>query len=296
MGEAGSMEGRVALVTGATSGIGRATARSLAARGSTLAIVARDPAKGEATATEIARSTRNDRVEVFVADLSSQASIHALARSFQESHDRLDVLVNCAGAFFRERRVTVDGLEMTFALNHLAYFLLTNELLPALRRSDGARILNVTAPATTKLDFDDLQGERRYRPFHAFGASKIANLLFTFELARRLEGTGVSVDAVHPGRVRTSLMQGAPAPFRQLTSLGARTPEQAGEAIADLATLHRPAGTTGRFFKDGREIEPSGYARDVTVQHRLWEVSEELTATSGTSRNFSQLAKSCEER
>jgi NAD(P)-dependent dehydrogenase (short-subunit alcohol dehydrogenase family) len=110
----------------------------------------------------------------------------------------------------------------------------------------------------------------------------MANLLFTFELARRLEGTGVSVDAVHPGRVRTSLMQGTPAPFRQLTSLGARTPEQAGEAIGDLATLPRPAGTTGRFFKDGREIEPSGYAKDASVQRRLWEVSEELTGIAPT--------------
>ncbi len=181
---------RVCLVTGATSGIGKATAQALAAMGATTVLVARDGARGEATVEEIRRTTGSDRVEVRIADLSSQDSIRELAEVFHRDHDRLDVLVNCAGAFFRRRRVTVDGLEMTFALNHLAYFLLTNQLLDLLKRTGSARVLNVTAPATTKIDFDDLQGERRYRPFTAFGASKVANLMFTFELARRLEGIG----------------------------------------------------------------------------------------------------------
>jgi NAD(P)-dependent dehydrogenase (short-subunit alcohol dehydrogenase family) len=272
------MEGRICLVTGGTSGIGRATARTLAASGSTVKIVARDPARGQATVNDIRRATGNDTVDVLVADLSSQASIRALADTFRREHDRLDALVNCAGAFFRERRLTLDGLEMTFALNHLAYFLLTNLLLDLLRRSRSARILNVTAPATTKIDFDDLQRERRYRPFTAFGASKMANLLFTFELARRLADAGITVNAVHPGRVRSNIMREAPAPFRVLTQLLSRSPGRAGVAIADLATAPEFAGKTGRFYRDEKEIRASAYAMDAGVQQRLWRVSEELTA------------------
>lgn len=274
----GSESDQVCLVTGATSGIGRATAHALAAMVSTVVLVARDPAKGEATADEIRRATGNDRVEVLLADLSSQASIRALADAFRREHDRLDVLVNCAGAFFRERRVTADGLEMTFALNHIAYFLLTTLLLDLLERSRAARVLNVTAPATTKIDFDDLQAERRYRPFTAFGASKVANLMFTFELARRLAGTGVTVNAVHPGRVRSNIMREAPAPFRLLTRLTSGSPERAGAAIAHLATSPEFAGRTRRFYRDGKEIPASAAAMDVTLQGRLWEASEELTS------------------
>ena len=181
---------RICLITGATSGIGRATAQRLAADGATTVIVARDATKGEATAREITEATGNDRLQVLVADLSSQASIRALVEAFRVDHDRLDVLINCAGAFFRKRHVTADGLEMTFALNHLAYFLLTNLLLDQLRRTRSARVLNISAPATTKIDFDDLQAERRYRSLTVFGASKVAELMFTLELARRLEGHG----------------------------------------------------------------------------------------------------------
>ena len=271
------------MVTGGTSGIGKATVLALAAMGSTTVLVGRDPAKGEATADEVRRATGNDRVEVLVADLSSQASIRATADAFLREHDHLDVLVNCAGAFFRKRRVTVDGLEMTFALNHLAYFLLTNLLLDSLRPSESARILNVTAPATTKIDFDDLQCERHYRPFTVFGASKVANLMFTFELARRLADTAITVNAVHPGRVRSNIMQEAPAPFRLLTRLLSGSPERAGVAIAALATSPEYAGRTGRFYRDGKEIRASAAATNVVLQRRLWEASEELTSLrSGT--------------
>jgi NAD(P)-dependent dehydrogenase (short-subunit alcohol dehydrogenase family) len=265
------------LVTGGTSGIGRATVHALAAMGARTVLVGRDTEKGEATADEVRRATGNNLVEVLVADLSSQAAIRALADAYRRGHDNLDVLVNCAGAFFRERRVTVDGLEMTFALNHLAYFLLTNLLLDSLRLSESARILNVTAPATTKINFDDLQGERRYRAFTAFGASKVANLMFTFELARRLEGTGITANAVHPGRVRSNIMGQAPAPFRILTRLLSGSPARAGAAIAHLATAPEFAGKTGRFFREGKEIRAWAQGRDVALQRRLWEVSEDLT-------------------
>ena len=266
------------MVTGGTSGIGKATVLALAAMGSTTVLVCRDPAKGEATADEVRLATGNDRVEVLVADLSSQASIRALVDALRTEHDHLDVLVNCAGAFFRERQVTVDGLEMTFALNHLAYFLLTNLLLDSLRRSESARILNVTAPATTKINLDDLQSERRYRPFTVFGASKVANLMFTFELARRLADTAITVNAVHPGRVRSNIMQEAPAPFRLLTRLLSSSPERAGAAIAALATSPDYTDRTGRFYRDAKEIRASAAATNVALQRRLWEASEELTS------------------
>jgi NAD(P)-dependent dehydrogenase (short-subunit alcohol dehydrogenase family) len=272
------MADRCCLVTGGTSGIGKATARALAGSGETVVLVARDATRGTATVEEIRRATGNDRVDMLLADLSSQASIRELSDAFDHTHDRLDVLVNCAGAFFRQRRMTVDGLEMTFALNHLAYFLLTNQLVDLLKRTGSARVLNVSAPATTKIDFDDLQSERRYRPLRAFGASKVANLMFTFELGRRLDGTGVTANAVHPGLVRSNLMREAAAPFRVLTRLASRSPERAGASIAELATSPEFAGRTGRFYRDHKEIRASAYAQNVELQRRLWDVSEELTS------------------
>ena len=268
---------RIYLITGATAGIGRATAHQLAAKGTTTVLVARDAAKGEATAHEITEATGNDRLQVLIADLSSQVSIRALVEAFRGDHDRLDVLVNCAGAFFRRRNVTADGLEMTFALNYLASFLLVNLLLDQLRRSGSGRILDVSAPATTKIDFDDLQAERRYRALTVFGASKAAELMFTVELARRLEGTGITVNAVHPGLVRTNLMHEAPAPLRFILRLRGRSPEDAGRAVADLATSPEFAGKTGRFYREGKEIDLPASAKSVELQGRLWERSEELT-------------------
>lgn len=268
---------RLCLITGATSGIGRATAQQLAADGATTVLVARDATKGEVTAREITEATGNDRLQVLGADLSSQASIRALVEAYRGDHDRLDVLINCAGAFFRTRHMTADGLEMTFALNYLAYFLLTNLLLDQLRQTRSGRILNVSAPATTKIDFDDLQAERRYRPLTVFGASKVAELMFTLELARRLEGTGIAVNAVHPGLVRTNLMREAPTPFRFILRLRGRSPEDAGRAIADLATSPEYAGKSGRFYRDGKELELPTSATSEELQGRLWEISEGLT-------------------
>ena len=268
---------RICLVTGATSGIGRATAHELAARGATTVLVARDPAKGEATARGIGDATGNDRLQVLVADLSSQPSIRALVEAFRGDHDRLDVLINCASGYFRERHLTADGLEMTLALNHLAYFLLTNLLLDRLRRSGSARILNVSAPATTKIDFEDPQAEHRYRPLTVFGASKMAELMFTFELARRLERHRDQRER-RPPRARTI------EPHARGTGPSPVHPSYARPVSRACGKSDRRPGDLVRVRRQDRtllprwvEIEPPTTAKDVGLQGRLWQVSERLT-------------------
>jgi retinol dehydrogenase-14 len=200
------MAGRTCLVTGATSGIGKATAAGLARLGADLVLVARDRARAEATVAEIKAATGNPRIELLVADLASQASIRQAVQEYRRGHDRLHVLVNNAGGFWATRHSTVDGLEWTFAVNHLAYFLLTNLLLELLVASAPARIVNVTssAQAIGDIHLDDLQFQRRYRGQAAYNQSKLANVLFTYELARRLEGTGVTVNCGAPGVTRTN--------------------------------------------------------------------------------------------
>jgi NAD(P)-dependent dehydrogenase (short-subunit alcohol dehydrogenase family) len=270
----------VVLVTGSTAGIGRALAEALATAGATVGIVARDATRGEAIRAEIARASANPAVTSFVADLSSQADVRRLATDVLTAFPRLDRLVNGAGVFTSRRQLTTDGLETMFATNLLAPFLLTNLLLDRLVANAPARVLTIAAPSTVKLDFDDLQGERRFRALRAFGASKAADLVFTFELARRLADTGVAVDAVHPGLVRTSLMREAPALLRWATRLVSAPPTQAATAIAPLVLGPDSDGRTGRFFKDGREIEAPPYTREPDVGHRLWDASAALTHLS----------------
>jgi retinol dehydrogenase-12 len=198
------MIGKICLVTGATDGIGNVTARVLAERGATVVGVGRDPAKIKATLAEVGDTPGS--LEFLTADLSSQAQIRALAAEFKSKHDRLHVLVNNAGALFTSYRESADGIEMTLALNHLAYFLLTNLLLDTITASAPARIINVASDSHegSSINFDDLSYRRRYSGWTAYGASKLANILFTYELARRLAGTGVTVNAVHPGFVDTN--------------------------------------------------------------------------------------------
>jgi NAD(P)-dependent dehydrogenase (short-subunit alcohol dehydrogenase family) len=268
---------RTFLVTGATSGIGRAAALGLARLDAAVLLVARDRARGEATAAAVVRATGNERVVLHHADLSVQADVRRLAEEVGRRVERLDALVNSAAVFTRRRALSADGIELMFATNHLAPFLLTNLLLGPLRAAAPASVVTVTAPATTRLDFDDLQGARRFRALHAFGATKMANLLFTFALARRLAGSGVAVNAYHPGIVRTGLMREAPPPLRWLTGAAnpfARTPEQ---AAAGLVRLAADAGdVSGRLVKDGRPIAAPAYADDKRVQERLWAESARL--------------------
>src|SRR5262245_17711398 len=200
-----NMQGKTCLVTGATSGIGLIAARELARRGARVIIVGRNPAKCNDVLAQIQAETGNAEVQALIADLSSQEQVRQLARQFLGRYPHLNVLVNNAGGMWLRRELTVDGLEMTFAVNHLAYFLLTHLLLDAIKSSDSARIVNVASGAHRRatIDFDDLMGERRYRGWQAYCRSKLANLLFTYELARRIEGTGLIANALHPGWVAT---------------------------------------------------------------------------------------------
>src|SRR5512137_1084434 len=273
--------GRVALVTGATSGIGRVTAREFARMGARTLIVARDPGRGEAAAREI-RAATGALVEVLVADLSSRDQVRGLAGAVRDRAGRLDLLVNNAGAIFAERRLSADGVEMTLALNHLAYFQLTLDLLPLLREAPEARVVNVSSMAheSGSIDFEDLQGERRYRMWKAYAQSKLANVLFTRELARRLSGSRVSANALHPGTFASGFGRNHPGFFGKLVAVGApflASPEKGARTTLHVATAPGLRGVTGRYFSSCREKAPSRAAVDGDTALRLWQISEAMT-------------------
>lgn len=270
------MRGKICLVTGAASGIGKAVAAGLARTGATVVMVCRERAGGEAVAAEIRAAYPAADLRVMAADLSSPAAVRGLAEEFISTQRRLDVLVNNAAVFRRTRTLTADGFEVMLATNHLGHFLLTNLLLGHLRAAGSARILNITAPSTVRLDFENLQGERRFNALNAFGATKMANLLFTFDLAIRLQGTGIVVHAVHPGLVRSRLMREAPALLRWLPYLFSALADRAAQAIAAVAVEPEFETHTGRFYRGAKEIRAADYAYDRDVQRRLWEVSARL--------------------
>src|SRR6266498_2341801 len=261
------LHGRVCLVTGATSGIGRVTAEELAGMGATTLLVARDAERGERARRQIAATTGNQSLHVLLADLAAQAQVRRLAEQVRDHADRLHVLVNNAGLVQYHRRVTEDGLEWTFAVNHLAPFLLTNLLLDLLRAGAPSRVITVTSGAQSlgRIDFDDLQGERRYRGQRAYNQSKLANVMFTYELARRLEGTGVTATCVHPGVVRTNFGADGPLPVRLLIPLGRRfmrSPEQGADTVVWLASSPDVEGVSGRYFTRRRAIASSRRSYD----------------------------------
>jgi retinol dehydrogenase-12 len=265
------MIGKICLVTGATDGIGKVTVRALAERGATVIGVGRDPDKIQATLADIGDTPGS--VTFLTADLSSQADIRALAEAFKSQHDQLHVLVNNAGALFNSYRETVDGIEMTFALNHLGYFLLTNLLLDRLTTSAPARIINVSSNAHegSTISFDDLGYRRSYSGWTAYGASKLANILFTYELARRLDGTGVTVNAVHPGFVNTNFQRAAGLNMR-----GPLTSEEGADTQIWLATAEELAGVTGKYFVRRRDRRSSEVSYDEGMAAHLWETSAEM--------------------
>jgi NAD(P)-dependent dehydrogenase (short-subunit alcohol dehydrogenase family) len=280
------MENKVFVVTGATSGIGKALALDLAKKSETIVIVARDADRGSAVLKEIVLTTQNPNIDLQLCDLSILSSVRNLAEILKSRYEKIDVLINSAGTYKRKRTVSVDGFEEMFAANHLGPFLLTSlllELLEAAVHAHGsARVLNITAPSTTQLNFDDLQSEINFNSLNAFGATKMANLLFTFALARRLENTGITVNAIHPGLARSGIMKEAFAPLRLFTWLISSSPQKITENILPAATAPQFEKITGKFFYRGKVIEAPSYAYDRDAQQRLWEVSESLTGLAST--------------
>ena len=278
------MDGKVCLVTGATRGIGRVMARELARRGATVLVTARDPGRGRDAAEEIRRDTGRE-VAVLEADLASQASIRRLAGEVRRHTDRLHVLLNNAGAVYTRRQVSPDGRELTFALNHLGYFLLTNLLLDLLRKGAPSRVVSVASEAhrRARIHWDDLDCERGYRAFKAYGQSKLANILFTRELARRLEGSGVTANCLHPGVVATGFGHNNRGLFGMLMKLVApalATPAEGADTAVWLATAPEVTGASGRYFIGRQPVTPSPAAQDIVAARRLWEVSEALTGVA----------------
>lgn len=276
------MTGRVCVLTGATRGIGRATAAGLAELGATLVLVCRRREDGRAVARDLAEQHRAPMPEVVTADLSSQRSVREAADEIRERHAGIQVLVNNAGVIPKERETTVDGLEMQFAVNHLAYFLLTNLLLDRLIAGAPARIVSVSSGAHQggTLDFSDLQSERRYDPVRVYGRTKLANVLFTYELARRLRGTGVTANCLHPGVIATKLLSdymNVPLVGGAIARTFGGSPDKGSETSIYLAASPEVEGVTGRYFVGGRETRSSPASYDEALQHRLWEESARLT-------------------
>src|SRR5262249_4112739 len=276
--ETETMTGKTCIVTGANSGIGKVTAQELARQGARVVLVCRDRGRGESAASDIKRATGNPNVELMLCDLSSQAEIRRFASEFKSTHDRLDVLVNNAGVYLRKRTTTVDGIESTFAVNHLGYFLLTNLLLDLLKRSAPARVISVSsgAHASGHINFEDLQGEQSYGGVRAYCHSKLANILFTRELAKRLAGTGVTANCLHPGAVSTGIFRNLPKLLELIVLAFTMSPEKGARTSIYLATSPEVEGITGRYFVNCVETAPSREAQDDEVAHRLWLESERL--------------------
>jgi len=284
-----NLSGKTVLVTGATDGIGLYTAEALAGMGATVILAGRNPQKTEQAARAISEKTANPNVDFLVADLSSQKEVRRLADEFRNRYNRLNVLVNNAGAVFMKRQLSVDGIEMTFALNHLAYFLLTLLLIDPITAGAPARIINVSSGAHYggRLDFNDLQNERAYNSWKAYSQSKLANIYFTYELARRLEGKAITVNALHPGFVATNFGKSNGGVFRPifgLAHLGAISPIQGAQTSIYLASSPEVEGVTGKYFDRKKAMRSSEVSYDAGAARRLWDASLQLTGLPETMR------------
>jgi NAD(P)-dependent dehydrogenase (short-subunit alcohol dehydrogenase family) len=277
------MQGKICLVTGANSGIGKSTALGLARQGATVVMVSRNEAKGVAARHELIAQSGNSNIQLLLADLSSQQAIRQLAEDFKQRYTQLHVLINNAGGFYAKRQETADGLEMTFAVNYLAPFLLTNLLLDTLKASAPARIVNVssTAQQSNFIDMDDLQGTARYSGWRAYGQAKLAEVMFTYELARRLQGTSVTANCLHPGFVASNFGQTSTNPIvRAITklifsSLGISTEEGAKTSLY-LASSPDVEGITGKYFEKSIPKRSAPLSYDEALWRELWEKSEQL--------------------
>jgi NAD(P)-dependent dehydrogenase (short-subunit alcohol dehydrogenase family) len=277
----GPMSGRICVITGATRGIGRATAEGLAKLGATVVLVCRRQADGDAVSQDIAKGAPV-KPDVVTADLSSQSSIRSAATEILARYPHLHVLLNNAGILTRRRELSVDGIEMQFAVNHLAYFLLTLLLLDQLKAGAPSRVINVTSGAHSgaTIDFDDLQNERRYDPNRAYAQSKLANILFTYELARRLAGSGVTANCLHPGVIATGLLadyMGVPFAGPALARTFGATPAEGARTSIYLASSPEVEGITGQYFVNSKVRDSSRESYDEASARRLWEVSNQMT-------------------
>ena len=284
-----TMNGKICLVTGATNGIGKATALALAQMGATVVIVGRNPAKSAAEVSEIKHISGNDAVEALIADLSIMSQVRHIADQFKAKYQQLHVLVNNAGGTFFKRQVTAEGFEKTFALNHLNSFLLTSLLLDTLKASAPARIVNVSSDAHkgAHLDFDDLQSEQDRFSLKAYGRSKLATVVFSYELARRLSGTGVTCNVLHPGLVRTGFASNLGVVPSTVIGFFMRfvgvTPEQGAQTSVYLASSPEVENVSGKYWEKSKVVRSGRAAYDKATWTRLWEVSDKLVAARTTA-------------
>lgn len=278
------VSGKVFLITGTSSGIGRVAAERLAAMGGTVVMVCRSRGNCEEVRKNIVERTGNPRVDVLVADLCSQRQIRRLAGVFSDQYDRLDALIHNAGVFSRKRQVTPEGFELQFAVNYIAPFLLTGLLFETLKASAPSRVVLVGSEVHRRgrIDFRDLQGQRSYSGSRAYAQSKLAGLVLMRELSRRFRGTGITVNALHPGAVATKLLFEA-FPLMRLARPFLRTPEQGAETVVYLATSPEVTGVSGQYFIDKTPTEPARQVSDPEIARELWEVSMELTKEAGAS-------------
>ncbi|GHO60425.1 SDR family oxidoreductase [Ktedonobacter robiniae] len=289
-----SMQGKICLVTGSNSGIGKITARELAKMGATVVMVCRNRAKGEAARAEIKQSSGNDQVDLIIADLSELSQVRSVASEFKQKYAQLHVLIHNAGGIYEERKVAPDGLEQTFVVNYLAPFLLTKLLLDVLKASAPARIINVSSDAHPHghIDFADLQGAQKYNFVKAYAQSKLAQIYFTYELADQLKGVDVTVNALHPGRVRSHFNSGTKGLVHVfgevLYFLTGISEEKGAQTTLYLATSPEVEGVSGKYFSDGKQIPSSTHSYDVAVRQRLWNVSEELIRQNESSQAVSE--------
>jgi NAD(P)-dependent dehydrogenase (short-subunit alcohol dehydrogenase family) len=284
-----TLAGKICLVTGATNGIGLVTARALAQMGAHVIVAGRSAERGQAALDNIREETDSESLDLLLADLSSQADIRQFARQFHDRYDRLDVLVNNAGAFYSTRQTSADGLEMTFALNHLGYFMLTGLLLGSLRKAAGengeARIVNVSsnAHAGARLNWAVIEGRKRINGYQAYRLSKLANILFTYELARKLEGSGVTVNTLHPGFVATGFGLNNPGIVgwgARLAQVFALTDIEGAQTSIYLASSPDLRGVTGKYYVRKQPVSSSPVTYNEETARRLWAVSEQLTGVS----------------
>lgn len=271
------MKNKIVLITGGNSGIGKATATGIAKTGATVVIACRSRERGLKAVEEIKQASGNSNVELLIVDLASQRSVRNAVEEFKKRFNRLDVLINNAGVFLRKREETEDGVEKTFATNYLSHFLLTHLLLDTLKASAPSRIINVASKHSgIKIDFDDLMTVNKYSFLKAVGPTKLAMIMFTRELAKQLEGTGVTVNALHPGLAKSNLLNDMNGFVKFAFNLVMTTPEKCAETSIYLATSPEVAGVSGKYFEKKREVKPGPNATNEENNERLWEVSMKM--------------------